>query len=172
MNTYRIHQKIKTPAHLFDREITCGSYAISPFSKKGFHGGALLIKKDEPATNWKEAYGRFSEGLNPILDAISVVTQCAVLSTAFGSFFIYRARENERAIFFYHARDTETVGMPRALIEKYNTETPFEEFKLGSILQEIECKNRASNYSPSGVPELPHDDPRHSQESFPSCTQT
>lgn len=109
MNQYHIQQRVPTSINLFE-DLSCKAYRLCPIDQ-GLRGG-FIVRWDGKADNSVAAYRAFFTGLVPILDAISVVTQCAVQALPMGSFCIYRSNENPKNVVFFHdARETEAVGM-------------------------------------------------------------
>ena len=109
MNTYLIEKRIKTPIHVF-RVLEHDGYQLFPPGEGMTEG--FVAKRQVSALDRMTAYGEFMEGLGPILDASSVLTQCAVYAPALGSHLIYRMNDNPDGVFyFYYARESQTVGM-------------------------------------------------------------
>ena len=109
MNSYLIHQRIRTPIGLHT-ELDCRGYRLCPIHQN-LQGG-FIIKKEVEAENFNDAYKSFASFLAPILDAASVVMQCAITGTRFSSFCIYKQNDNlQHLTYFYYADESDTVGM-------------------------------------------------------------
>ncbi len=112
MNNYLIQKKIRTPIYPWERA-ECSSYMIDWFGKPfDYSYEAILITKEVVAENYKEAFKEFIVGLFPILNVMSVITQCIIESTMTTSHLIYRLNDNpERILSFYYAGKRKVVGM-------------------------------------------------------------
>lgn len=109
-NHYQIQQRVLTAINVFE-ELSCKGYRLCPLNQ-GLRGG-FVVRWDGMADNAVAAYRAFLAGLLPILDAISVVTQCAVQALPMASFCVYRTNDNPNNVVFFHdAREVEAVGMP------------------------------------------------------------
>jgi hypothetical protein len=112
MNTYLIQQKIKAIANLgveFER-IGFKFKAFDP--KNPFGGEQWLAAKEVEAQNYQDASLAFRLGLIPILDALSVLTQCSFSLIAM-SYLVRRLNDNASGVsYLYVAQDRKTVGMP------------------------------------------------------------
>ncbi len=113
MNDYLIQKKIRTPIHPWERA-ECSGYIIDWFGEPfDYSEEALLITKKISAENYKEAFINFINGLSPILNVMSAITQCIIESTMTTSHLIYRLNDNpERILSFYYAGKSKVVGMP------------------------------------------------------------
>ena len=111
MNSYVIHQKIKAIANL-GCEFEHSGYTFRPYdADRGFSSEEWLAAKLIPAADWHQASTRFRQELLPILDALSVLTQCSFSVIAM-SYFVYRINNNDDGTFYlYVAHDRKTVGM-------------------------------------------------------------
>ncbi len=124
MNTYIIHKKINTPIRPF-REMELMGYKLFLLADPVAQGPAegFVISKEISATDGNKAYIDFVVGLVPILDAMSVITQCVIHSLASSSYFIYRVNENSNeTLFFYYGGEGVTVGMGLDLEEANDIE--------------------------------------------------
>lgn len=109
MNTYLIQQQVRTPIHLI-RPMTYRTFILEPVAPD--LGGGFLAKREVTAVDGVTAHRAFSLELSSILDAASVVTQCAVSALSFGSYCVYRLNANPEHLFYYHhAEEVEAVGM-------------------------------------------------------------
>jgi hypothetical protein len=112
MNTYLIQQKVKAIANL-GTEFERAGYRFKAFDAKNpFGGEQWLAEKDVEGQCYQDASLAFRLGLIPILDALSVLTQCS-FSFAAMSYLVRRLNDNESGVFYlYVAQDRKTVGMP------------------------------------------------------------
>jgi len=112
MNTYLIQQKIKAIANLGIKFDSAG-YKFTPFDPQNpFGSEQWLATKEIHAENYQDASLKFRLELIPILDALSVLTQCSFSLIAM-SYLIRRLNDNASNIFYlYVAQDRKTVGMP------------------------------------------------------------
>lgn len=112
MNTYLVQQKIKAIANLGITFESAG-YKFTAFdSKNPFGSEQWLASKELQAQTYQDASLAFRLGLIPILDALSVLTQCSFSLIAM-SYLIRRLNDNGSDVFYlYVAQDRRTVGMP------------------------------------------------------------
>lgn len=112
MNTYLIQQKIKAIANLGITLKTAG-YEFTAFDPKNAFGSEQwLATKQIETDSYQNASLDFRLGLIPILDALSVLTQCSFSLIAM-SYLIRRVNDNDSNVFYlYVAQDRKTVGMP------------------------------------------------------------
>lgn len=109
MNKYLIIKKIPTPLKMYEA-IEYRGYNFSYSWEKP--SNFVVVKKEVDGENYNEAYISFIEELVPVLEAISVLTQCIVDSLSMGSAFIYRLNNNQDKIMYaYLAKQTLPVGM-------------------------------------------------------------
>lgn len=145
MNRYLIHKKIRTPISLFER-VECLGYMIDWYGKP-FDGSeeALVITKEITGDNYREAFSTFISGLIPIVNIMSVVTQCITESFSATSHIIYKINNNpERIAFFYYAGERDVVGMNVGANEIADIETILakwteEERTAFTYLREANC---------------------------------
>ena len=110
MNRYNIKKAVRTPVQVFKNLVTSANYALTPVAD--LPGCGFLITADVEASSWKEAYGLFLKGIIPIINAGSVITQCAIHSFVSSSHLIYKRNDNpDHVFFFYYAAPTSAVGM-------------------------------------------------------------
>jgi hypothetical protein len=108
MDRYIIQHRIRTTMSMF-YELECRGYQLRPIDQTVW--GGILVDKEISAANASEAYKAFFVGLAPVLNAASVVTQCAVSGFHTGSYCIYKLSNNpENLALFYYAEPVETVG--------------------------------------------------------------
>lgn len=112
MNTYLIQQKIKAIANL-GVEFECAGYKFTAFDPKNPYGSEQWIAtKEVQANGYQDASLTFRLELIPILDALSVLTQCSFSVIAM-TYLIRRLNDNASEMFYlYVAQDRKTVGMP------------------------------------------------------------
>ncbi len=111
MNTYLIRYKIATLAEL-----------IKPFEHKGFSFTAYdpkewwscdawIASKEVDAKTAGEARFEFINGLVPLVERFSVLSQCAFRLIG-NTYFIYKLTNNpEKIVYLYHAKATDPVGL-------------------------------------------------------------
>lgn len=112
MNRYVIQQKVKSIANL-GIEFQSGGYTFTAFDPKNpFGSEQWLATKEIQAETYQDASLTFRLDLIPILDALSVLTQCSFSVIAM-SFLIRRLNDNaSNSFYLYVAQDRKTVGMP------------------------------------------------------------
>ena len=112
MNTYLIQHKIKAIAKI-GAEFESGGYKFTPYDVENpFRGEEWLATKQISDESYQDAILKYRLELIPILDALSVLTQCSFSIIAM-SYLIRRLNGNESEVFYlYVAKDRETVGMP------------------------------------------------------------
>jgi hypothetical protein len=112
MNTYLIQQKIKAIANL-GVEFERAGYNFKAFDPKNpFGGEQWLSVREVQAQNYQDASLTFRLELIPVLDALSVLTQCSFSLIAM-NYLVRRLNDNATDVFYlYVAQDRKTVGMP------------------------------------------------------------
>src|SRR3990167_7120628 len=106
MNRYLIQQRIKTVASLWNK-ISHSGFTFEPFDLRiPAHSWDLLATKEVQAKDCKEAIQSFRHELIPIIDALSVITQCSFTILAM-SFLVFRRTNPEKYAYIYSARGRE-----------------------------------------------------------------
>lgn len=109
-NRYLIQQRIKTVAQLY-KETRYSGFTFAPFNIE-IPGCPedLLATKEVQAKDYKEAANSFRHELIPIIDALSVTSQCSFTILAM-SFLVFRCTDPKEYAYIYLARPRETTGI-------------------------------------------------------------
>jgi len=112
VNRYLIQKKIRTTADLGEEFEYAGFMFVAFEPDKGLSDEAWLAERKISADTYQQAVADFQLALVPIIDALSILTQCS-FSILAADFLVYRLNENEnRTFYLYVARDRKPVGMP------------------------------------------------------------
>ena len=101
MNTYLIEYKVTTVAYLYeDKPLTYGGYEFQQWEYCGGvpKGHAWTASKEVNAENWGDARMSFISDLLPIVNRISVASQCYA-SADIGPYLIIRKNNNAERLF-------------------------------------------------------------------------
>lgn len=110
MNSYLIKYKISTVAELI-KPFQYEGYEFSSYSEEWWNCGAWVASKTVKAKNAGEARFKFLNGLMPLVEHFSTISQCGFRFIA-NSYFIYRQTNNsERVVFIYYVRSVSHTGL-------------------------------------------------------------
>ena len=108
MNKYLIRKKIITPVHIFDPKNIRGFKFYKDHNKPLEH--SIEVSKEINATDFQQANNEFFNELIPILELISVFTQCEIDSISKGSYVILNLA-NKNVLQFCKRIDNDPVGL-------------------------------------------------------------
>ena len=97
---------------MYEDSLQIEGYTFSRYVYDNYFNSGLLATKEVIAEDFNKAYQNFALNLVPLLNAMSVVTQCAIESMGVGSQYIYRLNNNsDRIAHLYVASRREPTGM-------------------------------------------------------------
>lgn len=105
MNTYLVQQKIESFSDIFEHDIfSINDYKFEQWEYKHFEPleNAWLVQKTITSNNIIDAMNAFREGLIPILNRASFVSQCG-MQYQVNSIFVLKTNSNTEGIFFLQA---------------------------------------------------------------------
>ncbi len=149
MPRYLICQKIRTVAGVDYADHIEGFWFRNFEADKGLLSYAWEATNEALGSDFRDAFAKSRRALLPLVDAISVVTQCAASLVA-TSFFVYRLEQNEdRVLYLYVARRRDPVG-----ITLWKEEQVRDIRKLAALLSAALNFLREANNSSTGKTQL------------------
>ncbi len=106
-----MQKRVKTPIYTFDKS-EYREFTFEPYRDNQSLEGDLLVSRTLEAENGNEAMRKFFTELEPILNAISVLTQTIIFPLPTASHLLYKLENNPDNLFYANiANDSETAGM-------------------------------------------------------------
>lgn len=117
MNKYRILHKVATVAEIVEPFVH-NDYEFTSYAPEWWNSDAWVASKIVTAENANNARVSFINGLIPIIEQCSTISQCAFRFTV-GSFVIYRLNDNpDKDVFIYYVKDVGHTGLQFAEEER------------------------------------------------------